>query len=380
MSNHDGLSESGVEVTTPIAEVTTSTSDVSDAEGHQPNEFCSPTEGESAPCGPNQEESTPCGPNEGESEPSSPSQGVSTSCGLNQGESAPCRPSQGESVPSNPSQGEYVPCGSNEGWESELCGPSQGESKISGPNQGENELGCQSQGEHDGPPRSKQEDLETRGPSQGETESSCGQGKETLNTGESELATKGQNSGLGVTEPTTVAPGGQIGTGQSTSRVILQAFSSRTSLVCGILQIVLGLTVVGLTIGLISFWEKVHYARDGTGILGGALFIAAGISGIISARTRQSHHIITCMVLSILAAFFSGTLPAFIFVHAAFSHRIWRGFAAFLCAVTAVSFLELVVSVVQSAMCCRVTCCATPSSVCKSAGISCTAAESNYTV
>jgi hypothetical protein len=132
------------------------------------------------------------------------------------------------------------------------------------------------------------------------------------------------------------------------------------------MQIVLGCLFLVLGIGGIVLF--VHTSEAGMGIWGGALFIITGSFGVVSSRKRNRCTIITCMVLSIISsvlAWITLLMSAKLLVHVVFSsyvrfhlYRISGGIV--IGGLLIVGLVELIVSIVQSALCCRVTCCGTP--------------------
>ncbi|XP_064644474.1 uncharacterized protein LOC135498198 [Lineus longissimus] len=146
-------------------------------------------------------------------------------------------------------------------------------------------------------------------------------------------------------------------------------FAKESQKICGIIQIVLGVLamVIGGTMISLSLNAGSGIAVVGTGIWCGVFIIIAGSFGVGSAYSETTGLIVTCMVMSILASLFGFIF----FIMSAIACGIddaWHWGDASLnngrVAVDVIGILvglsEIVVSVIQSAICCRTTCCGGP--------------------
>ena len=142
------------------------------------------------------------------------------------------------------------------------------------------------------------------------------------------------------------------------------AYRTRSALKLGILQIVLG--TMAIVCGTVILVKRVFLYFTCMGIGAGAIFVAAGIFGVVSSRQKATWAIVTCMVLSIVSAVASGVSIIVsaegIDLHYKVQYRsktpkevdtgIIMHIVLIVCCI-----LEMVVSVLQATCCCRATCC-----------------------
>ena len=146
------------------------------------------------------------------------------------------------------------------------------------------------------------------------------------------------------------------------------AYKHKPALRLGIVQIVNG--ILAVQCGITTLVLKTFLYFTGVGIGAGAVYMAAGVFGVISARQRATWAILTCMVLSIVAAVASGVTIIASAEGIDLNYRghpfyeinvpdVKRAGMAVDAVLIVASVVEIVVAIAQATLCCRVTCCAT---------------------
>jgi hypothetical protein len=163
-------------------------------------------------------------------------------------------------------------------------------------------------------------------------------------------------------------------------------FAKKTQKTCGILQIVLGVAAFILGIAVIPLETGGGLFAIGHGIWGAVFMIIAGTFGVVSVRTETTCPIVTCMVMSIFSSIcgvclFSISAAACAMDNVSLGYKRygngnvkWYGPSDPEAAIVVdslgilVGMTEFVVAIVQSAVCCRTTCCAprpaAPTAIC----------------